>query len=276
MRVTSHAWKRNKPEGGRPEGGMNAKLVLRAAFPIFAIARKMHMAYLRYHRALKMLPGLRLNLAKTGPSLSLGTNGARLNVGTQGIRTTVGAPGSGLSLITRKSWGAMGDALQPTMTTAEVDTALDGMSHRKRRALFVALVDSETLPELRKHREAIEAYAVEHASEVEPIDEIDLADMRQIFADAIAAKEAEANRATLKPLALVAAGGIGIWAGIASGNGLFVAAGIVSLFAAGCTKAGQAFVARLAMTLLGAMGLMVAAAGIGLAALVILAMSGNF
>jgi hypothetical protein len=89
--------------------------------------------------------------------------------------------------------------------------------------------------------------------------------MRESFAHAIAAREAEWRRETLKPLALVAAGGVGIWAGIASGNGLLIAAGIVSLFAAGGTKAGQAFVARLAVILLGAMGLVVAAAGIGFA-----------
>ena len=52
--------------------------------------------------------------------------------------------------------------------------------------------------------------------------------MRESFAHAIAAREAEWRRETLKPLALVAAGGVGIWAGIASGNGLLIAAGIVS------------------------------------------------
>jgi hypothetical protein len=32
------------------------------------------MAYFRLHRRFKILPGVRINLAKTGPSLSLGTN----------------------------------------------------------------------------------------------------------------------------------------------------------------------------------------------------------
>jgi hypothetical protein len=62
------------------------------------------MAYLRFHRALKLMPGMRLNLAKTGPSLSLGMNGARVNVSRLGLRSTVGLPGSGLSIIERRSW----------------------------------------------------------------------------------------------------------------------------------------------------------------------------
>jgi hypothetical protein len=69
------------------------------------------MAYLRFHRRLKLLPGVRLNLAKTGPSLGLGTNGAMLNVGPMGIRTTVGIPGSGLSVISRRSWQATGNTV---------------------------------------------------------------------------------------------------------------------------------------------------------------------
>ena len=48
-----------------------------------------------------------------------------------------------------------------------------------------------------------------------------------------------------------------------------------SVSSAECTKAGQAFVTRVALMLLGTMGMMVAAAGIGFLVLVILAMSGN-
>ena len=60
-----------------------------------------------------------------------------------------------------------------------------------------------------------------------------------------------------------------------SGSGKAIAGSLFMLFVAGGTKAGQAFVTRAAVMLLGAMGLMVAAAFIGFAVLVILAMSGN-
>ena len=62
------------------------------------------MAYLRFHRSVRLLPGLRLNLVKTGPSLSLGPRGARLNVGRAGWRTTFSLLGTDLSLINRKRW----------------------------------------------------------------------------------------------------------------------------------------------------------------------------
>ena len=51
----------------------------------------------RFHRGIRLLPGLRLNLSKTGPSLSLGKRGLSLNLSPSGVRTTVGIPGSGMS-----------------------------------------------------------------------------------------------------------------------------------------------------------------------------------
>ncbi len=62
------------------------------------------MGYFRFHRSLKLIPGVRLNLSKTGASVSLGVRGARLNLGPRGVRTTVGIPGSGLSYIHQDGW----------------------------------------------------------------------------------------------------------------------------------------------------------------------------
>ena len=53
-----------------------------------------------------------------------------------------------------------------------------------------------------------------------------------------------------------------------------IAGSLIMLFIAGCTKASQAFLTCAAVMLLGAMGLMVAAAGIGFTVLVIF-LSGN-
>lgn len=63
---------------------------------------------MRFHRAIRVAPGIRLNMSKGGGSLSLGPNGARINLGPQGVRTTVGVPGSGLSYISRRSWSQVG------------------------------------------------------------------------------------------------------------------------------------------------------------------------
>lgn len=51
----------------------------------------------RFRQGLRVFPGLRLNLSKSGISASLGGRGATLNVSRKGIRGTVGVPGSGLS-----------------------------------------------------------------------------------------------------------------------------------------------------------------------------------
>jgi hypothetical protein len=55
------------------------------------------MGYFRFRKTFTILPGVRINLSKTGVSGSLGGNGATLNVGKQGEQVTLGIPGTGLS-----------------------------------------------------------------------------------------------------------------------------------------------------------------------------------
>src|SRR4051812_34522748 len=51
----------------------------------------------RFHRSLKILPGLKLNFSGGGVSLSAGVRGARVNFGPRGSFATLGLPGTGLS-----------------------------------------------------------------------------------------------------------------------------------------------------------------------------------
>jgi Protein of unknown function (DUF4236) len=52
----------------------------------------------RFRKIISVLPGVKVNLSKTGVSTSLGGHGATVNVGTSGKRTiTLGIPGSGMS-----------------------------------------------------------------------------------------------------------------------------------------------------------------------------------
>ena len=51
----------------------------------------------RFYRRIRLIPGLRVNLSRSGPSLSFGHRGAWYTVGPRGRRVTVGIPGSGLS-----------------------------------------------------------------------------------------------------------------------------------------------------------------------------------
>ena len=51
---------------------------------------------LRFRRTMKIAPGVRLNLTKTGVSARVGPRGAGVTVGTSGTTVSAGIPGSGL------------------------------------------------------------------------------------------------------------------------------------------------------------------------------------
>ena len=51
----------------------------------------------RFTKRIKVLPGITLNISKSGVSTSIGGRGARVTIGKRGARTTVGVPGTGLS-----------------------------------------------------------------------------------------------------------------------------------------------------------------------------------
>jgi hypothetical protein len=53
---------------------------------------------LRFQKRIKILPGVYINLSKSGVSASVGGHGATVNVGSTGRRmVTLGIPGTGLS-----------------------------------------------------------------------------------------------------------------------------------------------------------------------------------
>lgn len=54
----------------------------------------------RFYRRLKILPGVSVNLSRSGVSASVGVKGAYVTVGHGQVRETVGLPGTGLSYTT--------------------------------------------------------------------------------------------------------------------------------------------------------------------------------
>jgi hypothetical protein len=52
---------------------------------------------LRFQKRLQVLPGVRINLSKSGASASVGPRGADVNIGPRGVATNAGIPGTGLS-----------------------------------------------------------------------------------------------------------------------------------------------------------------------------------
>jgi hypothetical protein len=56
---------------------------------------------LRFQKRFNILPGLRLNLSKSGVSASVGPRGADVNIGRHGVSANAGIPGTGLSYRSR-------------------------------------------------------------------------------------------------------------------------------------------------------------------------------
>lgn len=52
---------------------------------------------LRFRKVIKIAPGIKINLSKSGFSTSIGKRGASINLGKRGTRVTTGIPGSGIS-----------------------------------------------------------------------------------------------------------------------------------------------------------------------------------
>lgn len=51
----------------------------------------------RFRKRVKVLPGVWLNLGKSGISTSVGTKGVTVNLKGDAVRTTLSAPGTGIS-----------------------------------------------------------------------------------------------------------------------------------------------------------------------------------
>lgn len=65
----------------------------------------------RFRKSFRVIPGLRLNLSKSGLSASIGGAPFTLNVGTRGVMGTASIPGTGISY--RQQFGAGPDAVPP-------------------------------------------------------------------------------------------------------------------------------------------------------------------
>ena len=64
-----------------------------------------HAMGFRFSRRIKIAPGVRLNLSKSGVSTSVGRKGAWMTFGSKGTRSTVGIPDTGVSYSETKRSG---------------------------------------------------------------------------------------------------------------------------------------------------------------------------
>jgi len=62
----------------------------------------------RFQKRISILPGVRINLSKSGVSTSLGPRGADVNIGKDGVTANAGIPGTGLSYRQKVGSGGKG------------------------------------------------------------------------------------------------------------------------------------------------------------------------
>ena len=65
----------------------------------------------RFQKRISILPGVRINLSKSGVSTSLGPRGADVNIGKDGVTANAGIPGTGLSYRQKIGRGGKGSWL---------------------------------------------------------------------------------------------------------------------------------------------------------------------
>ncbi len=70
---------------------------------------------LRLRKSIKVLPGLKLNLSKSGVSVTAGRGEACVNLNSRGTRATVGLPGTGISYSAKVGGGKKAAEAQPVM-----------------------------------------------------------------------------------------------------------------------------------------------------------------
>ena len=79
---------------------------------------------LYWRRSTKILPGVRINWSKSGPSISMGPRGAKVNIGKRGTYVSGGIPGTGLYYRQKvgggsKSSGSTNGGTYPTSTNIQ-------------------------------------------------------------------------------------------------------------------------------------------------------------
>lgn len=97
---------------------------------------------LRFQKRIKILPGIGINLSKSGISTSLGVKGAHVTLGHGKTRTTLGVPGTGISHTTVKSTSTLPqkkNAIAPLQSSDEAGHTIPTLAVKAGRLLYKAV-----------------------------------------------------------------------------------------------------------------------------------------
>ncbi len=96
----------------------------------------------RFHRSVKILPGVRLHFSKSGTSWSFGGHGVTVNLKKGRVTRTIGIPGTGMSWRSTVTPGhhlATPHAAPPALPPASPTERPAGQPHAGFAAVFVVL-----------------------------------------------------------------------------------------------------------------------------------------
>jgi len=82
---------------------------------------------LRFQKRIRIAPGIRLNISKTGISGTVGVRGASINLGKGGAFVNAGLPGTGLSTRTRLADQADDNPIPEATQTATTPNLFVGL-----------------------------------------------------------------------------------------------------------------------------------------------------
>ena len=90
----------------------------------------------RFQKRIKLMPGVTINVSKSGLSTSIGTKGARVTYGHGQKRTTVGLPGTGISHTSIETSKQRAQAAPEPANLASSDNPMPRRLSRLQKAFF--------------------------------------------------------------------------------------------------------------------------------------------
>lgn len=95
----------------------------------------------RFRKSIKLLPGVRVNISKSGVSTTLGPRGASIGIGKQGTFLNIGIPGTGLSyrqriLSSRNTTKKTAERERKNTTENNFNSVVFGFNHKGEMSFF--------------------------------------------------------------------------------------------------------------------------------------------
>ena len=95
----------------------------------------------RFRKSIKLLPGVRANISKSGVSTTLGPRGASIGIGKQGTFLNIGIPGTGLSyrqriLSSRNTTKKTAEREHKNTTENNFNSVVFGFNHKGEMSFF--------------------------------------------------------------------------------------------------------------------------------------------